>query len=386
MKPRILCVDDEPLVLTAQSRHLGKHFEVEGEGDPRAALVRVQNAAEPYQVVVSDYNMPGMNGVELLAHVRRASPDTARVMLTGRADLGVAIQAVNEGNVFRFLTKPCPPETLIEVINAGVRQYRLETAERELLQKTLRGSVKVLSDVLSLTSPLAFGRSSRVYRLVQRIVPALCWTDDVWEVMVAAMLCQIGCVAVPPDIVERASRGQELTAEERAAYDSHPALGRDLLSTIPRLEAVGEIVGYQNKDYDGGGFPPDDRRGSDIPLGARLLHAALAYDALTAGGRNRAEALGELSANAGRYDPAVLAAMGAAIRGEDAYVEREVGVWDLRPEMVLAGDLESPAGLLLMVKGHELSPTLQAKLKRLVAGGHLADNFRVLVPVDPEPS
>jgi len=372
-------VDDEPLVLASMGRHLARHFELERSEDPSEALALVQARTEPYAVVVSDFNMPGMNGIEFLTAVRRASPDTARVMLTGQGDLAVAMQAVNEGNVFRFLAKPCPPEDLIETVAAAARQHQLVIAERELLQRTLSGSIKMLTDVLSLTSPVAFGRASRVYRTVKQIAGRVFGPESAWEGLVAAMLCQVGCVAVPTDILERAYRRQPLAPHEHETYESHPSVARDLLSSIPRLERVAEAIAYQSQHYDGTGFPGDGRAGEAIPLAARVLHVALAYDDLLTDGEAPTTALRKLRLEAGKFDTGIVVSLSAVTGDRAAYIERTVTVAGLRPDMILAEDIESPDGLLLVVKGQETSPAMQARLVKLVASRHVPDAFRVLV-------
>jgi hypothetical protein len=117
-------------------------------------------------VVVSDLQMPGMDGITLLSSLRKVSPDTVRVLLTGHADVDAAIAAVNEGNIFRFLRKPCPPGALLRALEASVEQYRLITAERVLLEQTLRGSLKTLTDILAFVNPVAFGRAIRSRKIV----------------------------------------------------------------------------------------------------------------------------------------------------------------------------------------------------------------------------
>ena len=94
-----------------------------------------------------------MDGIQFLAQIREMSPDTVRIMLTGHADLENAIQAVNEGNIFRFLTKPCDNNILIQVLSQGLEQFRLVTAEKELLEKTLQGSINVLTELLPWSTP-----------------------------------------------------------------------------------------------------------------------------------------------------------------------------------------------------------------------------------------
>ena len=160
MTEKILCVDDEPNVLQACRRQLRKRFHIETADGGEQALQAIAGQ-DPYAVIVSDMRMPGMDGIQFLARAKELTPNSVRIMLTGNSDQQTAIEAVNEGNIFRFLTKPCPAESLAKAIAAGVEQYRLVTAEKELLEKTLRGSIKVLTEVLSLVNPTAFGRAAR---------------------------------------------------------------------------------------------------------------------------------------------------------------------------------------------------------------------------------
>ena len=126
-----------------------------------------------------------MDGIEFLTRVRQTTPDTVRVMLTGEADLSAAISAVNEGRMFQFLSKPCPPEMLTRTLESALEQYRLVTAERELLESTLRSSIGVMSEILSLVNPPAFGRASRIRRYVQHMTEHLNLPDR-WQYEVAA--------------------------------------------------------------------------------------------------------------------------------------------------------------------------------------------------------
>jgi DNA-binding NtrC family response regulator len=148
MSNKILCIDDDANVLTGIQRNLRKQFDIDTAVGALAALKLIEKEC-PYAVIVADMQMPGMNGVEFLNIARKKYPDTVRVMLTGNADQKTATDAVNRGHIFSFLNKPCPPEKLAEVLTDGIKQYRLITAERELLENTLNGSVKVLMEILS---------------------------------------------------------------------------------------------------------------------------------------------------------------------------------------------------------------------------------------------
>ncbi len=138
MSDRILCVDDDPNILAGYQRILHARFALDTARGAQEALKKMQTQG-PYAVVVSDLRMPEMDGITLLTKVRELSPDTVRIVLTGYADIQMAMAAVNEGSVFRFLAKPCPPEHLAKALQAALQQYRLQRVERELLELTLRG-------------------------------------------------------------------------------------------------------------------------------------------------------------------------------------------------------------------------------------------------------
>jgi len=169
---KVLFVDDEPNVLSGIRRQLGRQYEMDTADGGQAGLEAIAGRG-PYAVVVSDMRMPGMDGAQFLALVRERSPDTVRMMLTGNSDLQTAIEAVNRGNIFRFLNKPCPPEDIARALDAGLEQFRLVCAEKELLEKTLAGSIRVLVDMLSLVNPGAFGRASRVRRYMRHMADGL---------------------------------------------------------------------------------------------------------------------------------------------------------------------------------------------------------------------
>jgi len=378
---KILCVDDDPHVLQAWQRQLRRQFHIETAQDPQQALEAVANRG-PYAVIVSDMRMPGMDGIRFLARAKALSPDSVRIMLTGYSDQATAIQAVNEGSIFRFLTKPCPPETLTKALAAALEQYRLVTAEKELLEKTLRGSIKVLTDVLSLVNPAAFGRASRVRRVVSQLCKAMN-VDKPWQLEIAAMLSQIGCVTLPQETVDKLYRGERLSPEESQMVEAHPSLGRDLVANIPRLEAVGEIIAYQEKRFNGGGIPADSRAGEEIPLGARILKVALDFDTLQSKGLAGPEALQELRQRPGWYDPDVLRALETVVGIERDLAIQEVRIPELATNMILAEDVRTTSGLLLVSKGQEVTPSLRQRLKNFAKKVDIEEPIRVVVRPPP---
>ncbi len=377
MTEKILCVDDEPNVLDAYQRQLRKHFRIDTALGGEEALATI-GAGGPYAVVVSDMRMPGMDGVQLLATVKKRAPESVRIMLTGISDQQTAMEAVNEGGIFRFLTKPCPPETLAKALTAAIEQYRLITAEKELLEKTLRGAIKILTEVLSLTNPTAFGRASRVRRVVRKLCEEL-KVKKAWELEVAAMLSQIGCVTVPPDTLDKAYHGRPLTPEESQMLAAHPSIGHDLVANIPRLETVAKIIAYQEKRFDGTGPPSEKVAGQDIPIGGRILKVALDYDALQCSGLANMDVLVELRQRSGWYDPDVLAAL-ETVAGPEASLEiQEVRVRQLTSRMVLAEDVKTEDGALLISKGQDVTPSVCQRLQNFSRKRPIKEPIRVLV-------
>jgi CheY-like chemotaxis protein len=352
-KDRILLVDDEQAILDGLCRQHRKHFDMVPACGSAAGIEALEQNG-PFAVVVSDYQMPGMNGTQFLAKARHIEPNMARIMLTGEADMQAAIDAVNRGQIFRFLTKPCHPDILRGCIDAGVEQSRLKNAERDLLEQTVRGSVEVLADVLALSNPAAFGKSIRIRGLVAQIVQSLD-LEDGWQFETAALLSQIGSVAVPDDLFERISAGESLTPEERAMFDQHPEVASSLVAKIPRLQIVAEMIKRQRP----GSLPSDDRV---VQLGGAMLSAVLAYDEGLTLGATRKQVLDALSSTPGEYDEEVVEALRTARAPTAACVTQVLFVRELRIGMVIQEDLHNSEGNLIVSKGHCVS---EGSLQRL---------------------
>src|ERR1700733_14693181 len=189
--------------------------------------------------------MPEMDGTQLLRKVKQLAPDTVRIMLTGDGDIHNAVSAVNEGSIFRFLTKPCNRDTLVKALSAGLLQHRLITAEKDLLENTLQGSIQVLTEVLSLVNPAAFGRALRVRRYIHHVATKMAMASP-WRFEVAAMMSQLGCVTLHPETIEAVYAGRKLPPDEQKRFDAHPGVARDLLSKIPRMEPIAWMIAHQN--------------------------------------------------------------------------------------------------------------------------------------------
>ncbi|GII25850.1 response regulator [Planosporangium mesophilum] len=358
-RPRILCLDDEAYVLDGLRRYLRVNYDVVTTTQPQEAL-DLLGADEDgsVAVVVSDMRMPQMNGVAVLEQARRISPDTTRVLLTGDADLHSAVAAINQGNVFRFMLKPCPPDDLKATVAAATEQHRLVRAERELLEATLKGCVDALMDTLGMAQPALFSRAGRLHRLVERLCAKL-GVADAWQIEMAAQMGEIGAITLPPTAIPVLEGGTPKSDAEAEMLARLPHLADSVLARIPRLEAVREIVRHQL---------PTDRNPmtplpEDAPEGARLLQAVREYDALVWRGMPPDLAVATLSSRKihDRETLRVIAEVGGLRLPNEAV--REVTIDDLTIGHELAGDVYSAKGMLLVARGQVITERLLIRLR-----------------------
>ena len=359
MSECVLLVDDEANILAGFQRHLRKQFRIKTALGGEQAL-RLVETSPPFAVIVSDQRMPEMDGVTLLAEVRRRSPETVRLMLTGNADQETAQAAVNHGQVFRFLTKPCPPETLTEALEDALALHRRQTAERRVLEETLNGALQLVADILTMVDPHTFDRSLAAREEAATLAESL-GIGDAWEAEVATMLAPIATVTLPPDTLAKVRSQAPLSADEAEMVERLPEVAHRMLSHIPRLGGVAEAVLYQDKRFEGSGFPRDDVAGEAIPIAARILQVATAITDLTSRGVERSDAAQRLLEQPGRYDPRVVEAVRTTDRGEAATVA-EVGVMGLRPGQTLLSAIETADGRLLFAPGHRVTAAVVARL------------------------
>jgi CheY-like chemotaxis protein len=374
--PRILCVDDEPRVLEGLALHLRKEYEVHSAVSGDEALQKLRQLKHVH-VVVSDMRMPGMDGATLLAQVMSLYPDITRILLTGEPGRDAAVSAVNRGHIFRFLTKPCSPETLKSAVEAGVIQHRVMNAEREILQETVLGCIKALIDVLALTSPVAFGRASRVKRMAMEFSSSM-GSPEFWQLEAAAMLSQIGYLALPTELVEKVYYGENLTADERVIVGGAPSVAIRLLEHIPRLEPVLQVLNALNWTDE-----QIARLGmGTIGLATRILCMVLEYDSLTAQGHVPSTAIQTLRARPQRYSLELIEQFAQYVgAGTSERAAREIPLRAVQPGMTIMQDLRTSMGTLLVPRGFEVTATF---LERIHNYGPdlLAEKVRVLAPVE----
>jgi response regulator RpfG family c-di-GMP phosphodiesterase len=254
--------------------------------------------------VFSDFFMPGMDGVSFLSEVRKLNPDITRVMITGAAGLSMAIDSVNVGQVFRFLIKPCPSDVFIQTVREAIRQNELITTERNMLNKTLNGAIKTLVDVLSLFSPEVFAQASRLREMAHQMAIHL-KEEQVWEVELAALLCQIGCVTVPRDVLEKNLHGEPLSPAEKEMINGIPEGGRLLIRNIPRMEKIAQAIYFQNQAYQSS-VEAAQRIQQDIPRISYILNLLLDYDRHLMKLNDPVQAFNALHKDSAKYDPELL--------------------------------------------------------------------------------
>ena len=367
--PRILCVDDEPRILEGLALQLRRDYQVYTANSGQAALQTLKEA-NGMMVVVSDMRMPGMDGATLLKQVKQRYPETTRILLTGETGRDAAVMAVNEGQIFRFLTKPCPPDQLRNAIDEGVIQHRLMTAEKVLLQETLIGCIKALIDVLAITNPVAFGRSKRVTRLATELSAAL-GTRHFWQLETAAMLSQLGYISLPVELVEKLYYGERLTPEETTLAEGAPQVATNLLGHIPRLEPVLQILAAASR-------PQAIGDGGMVETGATILRLVLEYDSMVAQGHATNVAVQTLRKSE-KYDPALIEQLATLVGASTSAQEiRELPLRVVTPGMVFLDDLRTHMGTLLVPKGFEVTETFLERMRNF-GSGILTEKVRVLV-------
>jgi len=355
---RILCVDDEPRVLEGLSLHLHRKYDVVTAESGADGLSLIKNSG-PFSVVLSDMRMPHMDGTEFLEGVRELAPDTIRMLLTGQADLQSTIDVVNKGQIFRFLTKPCPSLQLMSAFQAATEQYRLVMAERVLLEQTLHGSIKALTDILALSNPLAFGSATRIKQYASNLARHL-GIGDWWQIEVAAMLSQLGSITLPESTAEKYYYGQELGNDEIKMIQRLPRVTHDLLGNIPRLETVCEILANQFRDCE------NSTGEDDVIYKSHVLKIAVDFDYLVNTGSTEQDAIDSMHGRKSCYDCDILEAF-AYLRGitNERETIREIQLWSIDLGMQLADDVTLDNGVVLATRGYEVTRGLIERIHNL---------------------
>jgi response regulator RpfG family c-di-GMP phosphodiesterase len=289
--------------------------------------------------------------------------------------------AVNEGNIFRFLTKPCEKELLLKAIVAGVEQHRLVRVERELLEKTVTGCIRVLTDVLSAASPETFGRSRRIAHYVRHLVLKFGLTST-WRFEAAAALSQLGCLTLDAELIQQAYTDTKMSPEDQVRFKAHPKAAMDLLAHIPRLEPIAWMIGQQFTENIPAVVPGvPESSAKDIVLGAKILKLALAFDDLRIKRLSIEEAIGSLHTRRSEFERDLVDGLNDIMPPAAKMALRKVPILKLAVGMIVEQEIRMAGGMLLVAKAQEITPALLIKLENRARAGQLEKEIMVLAPV-----
>jgi response regulator RpfG family c-di-GMP phosphodiesterase len=392
--PPILVVDDEVLIVEAlQEILLEAGYSVVGRTEPKAALEELQN--QQFSVILSDQRMPGISGLELLAHARRLQPDATRILITGVLSLDTVVEAINKGEIFRFIIKPWLREEFLATVRNGVQRHQLLVQNARLQEKTLAMNEQLLDLNRSLERQVALaarqneqlersnealesnsihsielcvltmqtfypslGRQARaafrVCRSMAQVLKLPPAEQRLFET--SALLHDLGLVGVPRHVIRGWQENPEqLEPTEDALIRQHPVLSQDMATFATGLDGLGQIIRCHHERVDGCGYP-DGLQGDSIPWLGRLLAVAVGYAASRLAASDALEAVSTASGSA--FDPdAVRVLLKAQPLASAPCQEREIPISDLRPGMVLASGVYSSHGLLLLPEGQRLNST-----------------------------
>ena len=398
---QILCVDDEQEVLHALRRTLRKvpcqkEFVLSGE----AALAIM--AETHVDILISDMRMPEMSGAELFAHVDRHSPDTFKILLTGYSDLDSTIDAINQGNINKYMQKPWSNDTLISLVEEGIEHTRIKEEINNLLgfNEQQNSQLMMLNQDLEQTVEkrtqqihVALKKIDEEYRAIHqllfnliRINPNL---DDKFARLVsrlslkiaesletqpiktgslrlAGLLCEIGLLGIQQELLE--TPVEQLKFEQLNEFKSQTKQADLLLSPAKHLNGVREFVANQYEQVDGKGLP-GGKSAQDIPLGARILAVARDYWRYISGRQTgtpqgHADAITEMSKyKKSRYDEKVLTALrNLGDISNDCSLVKHLTSDQLEPGMILRESISTQSQMLLLVEGHVFSDDSIEKL------------------------
>lgn len=408
----ILFVDDEANILSSLKRlfrPFGYRILTAESGAEGLEILQ----RESVDLVVSDMRMPEMNGAQFLEQVHARWPSTLRILLTGYAEIGATIDAINKGQIYRYISKPWEDNDITLTIRHALHQKQLEREKLRLEELTQRQneqlkdlnanleakvrarteelrqtmgfleaaheklklgfitSIRVFSNLVEMREGGMAGHSRRVAELSRAIARQMGMNEaDVQDVFLAALLHDVGKIGFPDYLLQKPF--STLTAEERGAVFKHPAKGQTALMALEQLRNAGKLIRSHHEHFDGSGYP-DRLAGLEIPLGARIIALANEYDSVQLGTLlskhlKQADAMLFIQDGRGRrYDPAVVDAfisvMGA--NAETAYVRPELVLHSeqIRPGMVLSRDLLTQHGELLLSKDYLLDDLLIGQIR-----------------------
>lgn len=361
MNNKILCVDDEESILRGFQLNLRKDFELHLASNGVEGL-EVFDKEGGFALVLSDMRMPQMNGATMLSEIKARDPEVVTVLLTGHTDFESAMSAVNEGSIFRMLSKPCPPETLIKILNDGLAQHDLITSKRILLDQTLRGAVDALAQSLSTAKPLFFGRAQRVRRIANELAEMM-KIPDAWRVDIASTFSQLSYISIPEAVSEDVYHKRDLSPEVSRVVKQLPDDTQKLIEKIPGLEEVGEILSKLTIQHR---FEEEDESG--LRKAASVLRVALDFDYYEEQGHDRSLIVQTLKSRQDDYDPEITECLSQLlVVAEQQFRLEEIPIRKLDIGMRLAQELRLEDGFLVASCGADVDRQLLKVVRNYVS-------------------
>jgi DNA-binding response OmpR family regulator len=368
----IMVVDDNPANLKLLEDMLRQHrYEV--RSFPRGRLALAAAEEEPPDLILLDINMPEMNGYEVCEQLKQSErlAGVPVIFLSALDATEDKVKGFQSGGV-DYISKPFQFEEVRARVETHLKLRRAQQAENDLLEKTLGGAVGTLWELVQLTSPVLAARTRAIQEIVVRITKRI-RVKDPWKHDLAATLCLVGCIALPDDVFERAYTCQELSPDEHRMFQAHPQTAARLLSKIPRLEVVAEIVRRQ-QEPDTEPFVIEEAR-----PGAHILHLAMEMDRKIYRGLGSNSALAELRVSH-RFDDRLLDALDTYSPAPTEFEMRRLRSRDLRTGMILEKDFLGNGNMLILKKGTILTETWIERLENFAKARDSQELIHVRVP------
>lgn len=378
-KPLILIVDDQlKNIELLEANLVPRGYEIVKAANGEEALEKL--SCNQVDLILLDVVMPGMDGFEVITRIRN-DPEhhlLPIILVTALHETADRIRGIEAG-CDDFISKPFDKMELAARVNSLLKvkacnemmcNYQEElksevTRMTGILNRTFRGVIKILTDILSLTNPEAFNTAQRTRRLARSICKRL-KMDRIWEYELAAILSQIGMSVLPFDIVDKYRRNIAFDEKEQFMFNSHPAIAQHLVSNIPRLECVAEAIGYQMMD-----FPKTLKiKNGRVASIARMLKLSLDFVNAEMRTGDAMNMIAGIQEQIGIYDPEIFAALESELAGiEKDFIVRRISPQNLLPGMLLAEDMINEQNKIIAHKGTEITEVFQIRLQNSLKFG-----------------
>lgn len=410
-KPAMLLLDDEKEILNALKRLFRKEYDVDLFTEGQAALDAIKE--KEYAIILSDMRMPQLDGAAFLAQAKDIAPDSSRILLTGYADMESTIRAINEGEIFSYVSKPWDNEELKVLVKNALARFKLIRKNEELSGKLVAANTKLTEANAKLEERIAArtaalnkqtarlkqstlkqrkffrqlldmigliiedraghenGHSKRVAAHSKVLAEELGLSRaEAINIYLTGLLHEVGKVSISDQLL--ATIEVERNNEENLAFKSHAVEGAKILEKLPSLHSVAQNIRHQYENYDGSGFP-DNLKKEDIPFGARILKVVSDYDYLLLGHKHKQKLSPDraqfyLKEERGKqYDYKIVDCYLSLLERLPEIDELEadycVATNKLEPGMIVSADVLTNKGGIMLTKDTELT---EAAIKKLI--------------------